>query len=118
MMLSDLFIARAPVTEIMALEDAGILEQLDGAVDGGDRDVRIDGDCTAIKLLGVGMVIGFGDHARDHAALLGHAQALFEAGLFDPVQGFRPVHEPPPRLFYSSAGPAREVNLDGDLAAA
>ena len=34
------FVARAAVAEIVALEDARFLEQADGAVDGGDRDVR------------------------------------------------------------------------------
>ena len=34
------FIARAAVAELVALEDAGFLEQADGAVDGGDGDLR------------------------------------------------------------------------------
>ena len=34
------FVARAAVAELVALEDAGFLEQADRAVDGGDRDIR------------------------------------------------------------------------------
>ena len=34
------FVARAAVAELVPLEDAGLLEQADGAVDGRDRDVR------------------------------------------------------------------------------
>ena len=32
-----------------------------------------------------GMVVRFRQHARDHAALAGHAQTLFDAELFDPI---------------------------------
>src|SRR5687768_5142614 len=48
--IADLLIARAAVAEIMALEDAGILEQLHGAIHGRDRNMRVDGDGAAIEL--------------------------------------------------------------------
>ena len=42
---------------------------------------------AAIELLDVGMVVGSRQHARDDAALLGHAHALGGAARFD-VLGF------------------------------
>ena len=42
MRLGDLLVARAALAKIMARDDAGILEQLDGAIDGRDRDVLVD----------------------------------------------------------------------------
>ncbi len=90
--IADLLIARAAVAEIMALEDAGVLEQLDGAVDGRDRNMRVDGDGAAIELFRIRMIVGLRDHARDDAALLGHAQALVHAGLLDAVQVQGSVH--------------------------
>ena len=86
-----LFIAGgAAVAEIVTLQDAGILEQLDGAIDGGDGDVGIERGGAAVKLLGVGMILGMGKHARDHPALLGHAQALVNAEFLDPRHGCAP----------------------------
>ncbi len=76
----------------MALQNAGILEQLDGAIDGGDGDMRIDGRGAAVEFLGIGMVVGVRQHARDHAALLGHAQPLVDAEFFDPRQSSLPGH--------------------------
>ena len=43
MRLRHFLVARAAVAEIVTLENAGILEQLHGAIDGGDGDMRIDG---------------------------------------------------------------------------
>jgi len=52
------FIARAAVAEVMALQDAGILEQLDGAIDGGDGNMRVDRRGAAVQFLRIGMVGG------------------------------------------------------------
>ena len=71
------------LAEIVALDDPGILEQLHRAVDGGDRDAVVDLGAAAIKLLDIGMIGRAGEHARDHAALLGHAHALGDAQRFD-----------------------------------
>ena len=71
-----LLIARAAVAEVVALEDIGLLEQAHGAIDRGDGDMRIDGDSALVKLLHIRMVLGFREHARDHAALLRHLQTL------------------------------------------
>ena len=84
MVFRRFFIAGAAIAEIMALQDAGILEQLDGAIDRGDGDMRIDRGGAAIEFLGIGMVARPGQHARDDPALLGHAQALVDAEFFDP----------------------------------
>ena len=70
------FVAGAAVAEIVALEDAGFLEQADGAVDGGDRDARIDGGGTRVQRLHVGMVLGFRKDLSNDTALLGDPQAL------------------------------------------
>ena len=71
----------------MALENAGILEQLHRAIDGGDGDMRIDRGRAAIELFRVGMILSIRQHARDDAALLGHAQTLVHAKLFYPRHG-------------------------------
>jgi hypothetical protein len=42
-----------------------------------------------MHLLHVGMVPGVGEHARDHAPLAGHAQALVGAQLLDAVGRWR-----------------------------
>ncbi len=62
--IGHLLIARAAVAEIVALQDAGILEQLDRAIDGGDGDMRIDGGGAAVQFLGIGVVGGIGQDAR------------------------------------------------------
>ena len=36
------FIARTAIAEIMAIEDPGLFEKADGAIDGRDRNTRID----------------------------------------------------------------------------
>jgi len=38
MRVGNLFVARPALAKIMTLDDTGVLEQLDGPVDGGDRD--------------------------------------------------------------------------------
>jgi len=48
MVVAGLFIAAAPIAEIVLLDHPGLLEQADGAVDGGDRNVGVDGCGTAI----------------------------------------------------------------------
>src|SRR5262245_58612625 len=72
-------VARPPVAEIVALDDAGIVEQLHRPVDGGDRDAVIDRGAALVELLDVGMVVRGRQHARDDAALLGHAHAFGSA---------------------------------------
>jgi hypothetical protein len=89
-------VARAAIAEIMALDDADVLEQLDGAVDGGHGNPRIDQDSAAVQFLDIGMIIGAIEHAGDDATLLGHPHAALGAPVF---QGFcscgRPSPAPP-----------------------
>ena len=49
-------VARAAAAEIAAFQDALLLEQPDGAVDGGDGDACIERRGAAVQLLDVGMV--------------------------------------------------------------
>jgi hypothetical protein len=67
--------AGAPVIEGVALDRTLLLQQLQRAVDGGERHLRIDHMGAVIDLVGVRMVGRIGDHAQDHLALLGHAHA-------------------------------------------
>ena len=76
-------VAGAAVAEIVALDDAGVLEQAHGAVDGGNGDAVVDLDAAPVELLDVGVVVGGRQHARDDAALLGHAHALGGAKRLD-----------------------------------
>ena len=69
-------VAAAALAEIVAGDDAGILEELDRAVDGGDRDPRIDRRGAPIEFLDVGMIGRRVENTGDDPALLGHAQAL------------------------------------------
>src|SRR5579872_2139097 len=78
-----LFVACAAIAEIVALEDTGLLEQAHGAVDGGNRDLRIDRSGALMDRFDVRMIGGFRQHARDDATLLGHLETLVDAQLFD-----------------------------------
>ena len=78
------FVAGTAITEIVALDDAGILKQPDRAIDGRNRDAVVDGGATPVKLLDIGMIVGGRQHPRDHAPLLGHLQPLIDAEFFQP----------------------------------
>src|SRR5262249_15735075 len=75
MAVAHLLVARAPFAEIVSLDDAGILEQFDGAIHRRDRDLVIDRRAAAIQFLDIRVIVRFRQHARNHAALLGHAHA-------------------------------------------
>ena len=75
MAVAHRLVAGAALAEIVTLDDAGILEQFDGAIDGRDRDLVVDGDTAPVQFLDVGMIDRFRKHAGDDAALLGHAHA-------------------------------------------
>jgi hypothetical protein len=95
--VAHLLVARAALAEIVSLDDAGVLEQLYRAVDRRDRDLVVDRDAAAIQFLDIGMIHGFRQHARDHAALLGHAHAggsatRLDAGGLERGGGFQYGH--------------------------
>ncbi len=77
-----LLIAGAAVAEIMALEDAGLLEQTHRAINRGERDVGVDLGGALVHLFDIGMIGRIREHARDHAPLLGHLKALVGAEFF------------------------------------
>src|SRR5229473_8548320 len=54
--VAHLFIAGAALAKVMPLDDAGVLEQLDGSVHRRDRDLVVDRDAAAIQFLDVGMI--------------------------------------------------------------
>src|SRR5262245_55185513 len=93
--VAGLLIARPAIAKVMLRQDAGILEQLHRAIDGCDRDTGVDDGGAAVELLDIRMVPGFGQHAGDDAALLGHSHAPFDTSLFDPVHAFALLNGPP-----------------------
>ena len=76
-----LLVAAAAGAEIVALQEAVGLEQLDGAVDGRERDARIHAVGAPVDLLDVGVIPGGGQNAGDDAALARHPQPLLRAQL-------------------------------------
>ena len=56
--IGHLLVAGAAVAEIVSFNNAGILEQLHGAIDGRDGNAIVDRGATPVELLYVGMVLG------------------------------------------------------------
>src|SRR5215475_244070 len=83
MLLWSLFIARAPVTEIMLGENARFFEQAHRSIHGGDGDVGIDRSGPVMNSLDIGMVGCFRQHACDDASLLSHLETLLDAQLLE-----------------------------------
>ena len=48
------FIARAPIAEFQFLKDSRLFEQLDGAVDRGQRDARVNAGGAGVDFLHIG----------------------------------------------------------------
>src|SRR5712672_3667581 len=98
MAVAHLFIAGAALAEVVPLDDTGIFEQLDGSIDRRDRDLVIDRDAAAIQFLDVRMIQSLRQHARDDAALFGHAHAgggaaRFDTGGLERGRGFQGGHD-------------------------
>ena len=74
-----LLVAAAAGAEVVALEDAVGREQLDGAIDGRQRNAAIDGIGAPVDLLDIGMILGRRENAGDDAPLPRHSQPLFGA---------------------------------------
>ena len=56
-LVRHLLVARAAVAEIVPLDDAGVLEQPDRAIDRRNRDLVVDRDRARVEFLDVGMVL-------------------------------------------------------------
>src|SRR6202165_5017397 len=56
MAVTHLFVAGAALAKVMPFDDAGVFEQLDGAIHRRDRDLVVDRDAAAIQFLDVGMI--------------------------------------------------------------
>src|SRR5690606_3416159 len=76
-------VAGAAIAEIVTIEDARFLEQPDGAVHRGDRDLRVDRGGTGVQRLDVGMILRVGQDPCDDTALLGDPQAPLCAERFE-----------------------------------
>ena len=81
----NFLVARPTVAEIVALQDSCLFEQTNCAIDSGDRDMRIKCVRPAVQLFDIGVISGSGQHARNHASLFRHPQALIDAELFDAI---------------------------------
>src|SRR3984893_1688732 len=77
--LAQLLVARSAGTKIMSLHDAGVLEQLHGAVDRRDRNPTVDQGTTAKQFLDIRVIPGPGQHTCNDSSLLGHAHTLGNA---------------------------------------
>ena len=77
------FVARAPVAKFMPLQNPRLLEQADGAIDGGDRDIGIHRGGALVERLDIGMILAVAKHPRNRLALLGDAKPLVGAKLLD-----------------------------------
>ncbi len=71
------------VAQRQTRDDPLLLEEIDGAIDGRERDLGIDRMRTAKHFLRVWMILCFGQHARNHAPLPGHAQSMIGAEPLD-----------------------------------
>ena len=76
-------VTRAAIAEIVPVQHARLFEQADRAIDGRDRDARIDLRGAFMQLLDIGVVVAVRQDAGDNLALFGDAQALVGAELFE-----------------------------------
>jgi hypothetical protein len=77
------FITRAAITKVMAIQYAGFFKQADGSINSRNRNAGINRRRTRVQRFNVGMVFRIGKNARDDAALLRDAKALFLAQGFN-----------------------------------
>ena len=75
-MIGRFLVARAAVAEVVALDDAALLEQAHGAIDRGDRNARIDGDRAFVQLVHVRVgdngIVGADQQALQRRIVHGH----------------------------------------------
>ena len=70
-------ISRASIAEVMLLQDTRLFEQANGAINGSDRDARIDSTGAFVQLFDIRVVFGIRQDARDDPALLRDTKPLF-----------------------------------------
>ena len=78
-------VACPPVAEIVALHDAFVLQEPDRAIDGRQRDVRIELGNAPIDFLHIGVIVRFGKDLRDDPPLSCHPEAAFGAEALQPA---------------------------------
>ena len=83
MRLGSRLVPGTAITEIVPVENAGLFEQANGAIDGGDRNARIDFVGTFVEHFHIGMIVAFGQDPGNDPALFGNAQTLVGAKLFE-----------------------------------
>jgi len=90
-MLPGFLVPRPAIAEFQTFYDAGLLEKLDRAVDGGDgnRTILIDG--TTIELVDIRMILRFTNDADDNLTLAGHSNAVRKAFFEDVLRHFNSV---------------------------
>jgi hypothetical protein len=77
------FVSRTTITEIMPLQNARLFEKAHSAIDGCNRNARVDRGCALVKGFNIGMVSRIAKHTGNDAALLSDAKALFLTKSFD-----------------------------------
>ena len=81
MVALGILVARASVPEFVLLQDSRLFEELDGPVDRGQRDSRVDGAGPGIELFDVRMVCRLFKNRCNDAALVRQAQSQRLASL-------------------------------------
>lgn len=115
-------------SEIVTFENAIVLEQLQRAIDGREGNARVHLMGPAVDLDDIGMVLGFGEHARDGPPLAGHTEPALAAKPFDTArilivavghsnQQKAPSHGCLPPLFSLIRSPSLHVHPRGQGAA-
>ena len=84
--VTGFFIAGPAIPEIMTLDNAGFLEQANRPVHRRQRNPVILGRGAPVQFLGIRVIFGIRQNARNDAALIGHAEAFFNADFLDPVR--------------------------------
>jgi hypothetical protein len=77
------FVPGTTAAEITAFQNSLFFQQAHRPVNGGDRNAGIKTECAAVKLFNIGVIVGFGKHARDYPTLAGHFQTMFNTQLLD-----------------------------------
>ena len=76
------FVSCPAIAEIVPVENAGILEQANCAINCCNRNLRIDRTRPFVQFLDVGMVRAFGQNLCDHATLVGDTKATLGTQCF------------------------------------